>query len=338
MPKNAIELIEKASALIEKGEWTKAIELYKEAIGDVDKAVDSKEEKEIFAQALVQMADILTRMGKFEPAMEYFRHARDLYTGTDNKVGIIQALRGMGYIHMQNHEMDKAFDIFRQALSKAKDAKNMELIGTLTVDIGLTHHRQLDYNMAIIEYTKAIIALGSTQNTFQLVRAYNNMGDAHMQLGELEEALERCRQAMDLADTVGDPRMKGVVIGMAECFARMGDTAIARDYLDKSLGTLERIQDRLLLTQAYTAYGLTCSLEDKHNEAKGWFHKAITMSREYALKLQEGRTLLEVANMYKRMDRTEDAKQAIDRAIRILQDCGHTEMVDKARSLKATLE
>jgi tetratricopeptide (TPR) repeat protein len=284
------------------------------------------------------MARADTRMGNFESAWKHYEHALKLCRESGNLACEAKALRGIGYLHLIHNELDESLEVLNEALDKAKKVGDNTVRGTICIELGLVYHRKRDLDLAKSHYTQAIVFLGSTDRKSELIRAYCNIGDAHMRLGELEEAIDRCRQAMDLADAIGDLSMKGAAgTGVAECFAKMGEIDIAKDYLNKSIKVLEEIGDNLLLAQAYMAYGVTCTFDKDFDNAKTWFNKALELETALGSSYGEGQTLIEIANMHIAKGEKEEAKKALEKAIESLKLAKHPEEIKRAEDLLKTL-
>jgi tetratricopeptide (TPR) repeat protein len=337
-PEEPKKLLDEGKELLDKGDWAKAMKVLSQAVGLLDTTMDDDKERTAYAQTLIKMARADTRMGNFDSAKKHYEHALKIGKELDDAAIEAGAYRGLGYLHLINNELDEALDVLRHAQEEAKNAGDNALIGAISIEVGLVYHRKQDLTMAKAEYTKAIVFLGSTDKKSELIRAYTNLGDAHMRSGELEEAIDRCRQAMDLADAVGDLSMKGAAgTGVAECFAKMGEIAIAKDYLDKAIEVLADIGDNLLLAQAYIAYGMVCTLEEDYDCAQNWLDKGLELERSLGSSYGEGQALIEISNMHKAKGEMDEARTALEKAIECLKLAKHPLEVKRAEDLLRSL-
>jgi tetratricopeptide (TPR) repeat protein len=226
-----------------------------------------------------------------------------------------------------------AFVFYEQALKKAGDAADMEIIGRTRIEMGNAYNNISEYDNARDQYHQAITILKALGNHNELARAYNNLGDCYIKTGDLEEAIEVLRQCMDLATSIGDDTIKGwAAFNAAECFTKMGETEIAKQYLDIALELLEKSDDKIGVVYTLQVYGQTFMAEKEYDLAEDSFNKSISLVKELGMKALEGEVLRVYASMLIDKGDRKGAVEVLKRAL------GAFDVVNREKEAKEVRE
>jgi serine/threonine-protein kinase len=213
-----------------RGDYEQAIELARRAV-----ALDPE-----FAEAIGFMGVCLSKMGRYEEALELHNRQAEIGQTRDDPREIVEARSNIGAMHYFRGEYALAHDSFARAAATAEKhglstelAKIANNLGFVLFHLGRPEEAQAAYLRAIATH-RAHGALTS------LIGPYNGMGNILGGQGRHEEAAEYYRRALALAEESDDRVNAGICHMYLGRFAlAQGRTGDAKHELALSLNILE---------------------------------------------------------------------------------------------------
>jgi tetratricopeptide (TPR) repeat protein len=177
-----------------------------------------------------------------------------------------------------------------------------------------------------------VLILKTVDDKNELCRAYNNLGETYLRLGNFEEGIDILRQSMDLATKIGDRTQKGwAAFNLAECFANVGETDMAKQYLQVGMLALESNKDRIGMAYALIVYGKTFLIEKDHLHAEEALRRSIDITRELKMPLLEAQALSMLAEVDIARGRKDKAREGLHKALEIYDKKGRVGDAEEAR-------
>src|SRR5690606_7261473 len=131
------------------------------------------------------------------------------------------------------------------------------LIAMVEQNIGSIANIRGDVEGALAHYTAALERYESLGDAASALRALNNMGMAHVDLGAWGDAESCFDRAGDLAMQLQDREaLGGVEISRAELYLRSGSLARARESCDRAFEIFARMESHSGLAEIHKFYGI----------------------------------------------------------------------------------
>jgi len=196
-----------------------------------------------------------------------------------------------------------------------------------------------DYRRAVDDYlVRALVIQNRLDNRKGQADASNAIGIAHLNLGELDEAVPALERAVELRRAIGDRRGTAATLnnlGLVE--SQRGDYAAARASFEESLAIREEIGDREGVANVHNYFGMLEEEQGSYREALARFRRALELRRE----LGDERALAESHNnvgyAYYLLGEYDNAGVYWDRASRLYEGTGNREGTVVARQSRGLL-
>jgi class 3 adenylate cyclase/tetratricopeptide (TPR) repeat protein len=161
-----------------------------------------------------------------------------------------------GDVALRMGHVDEAVEVWTECLEYQRGQEELERVGDLHRKIGAALWHKGETRQAIEHYQKGINLLKDGPPCLELVRLYEEAASLYMHTGDNMLAIYAAEKALRLAERLGETRAASRAHGIfGRVFGRIGDTAKARENLEKSVD-LARGSDhaetiRALLTLGY---------------------------------------------------------------------------------------
>ncbi|HEX6204153.1 MAG TPA: serine/threonine-protein kinase [Thermoanaerobaculia bacterium] len=196
-----------------------------------------------------------------------------------------------------------------------------------------------DYRRAIDDYlVRALVVQNRLGNRQGQADAANALGIAHLNLGELDQAVPHLERAAALRRAIGDLRGTAATLnnlGLVE--AQRGDSAAARASFEESLAIRQEIGDREGVANVHNHFGFLEEEQGSYREALAQYRRALELRRDTG----DPRALAESTNnvgyAYYLLGEYDNAGVYWERASRLSEDSGNREGTIVARQSLALL-
>src|SRR5438552_2544782 len=161
-----------------------------------------------------------------------------------------------GDVALRLGRVDAAIDVWEECLEYHRRQEDLNRVADLHRKIGAGLWHKGERKQAIERYQKGINLLKDGPPCLELVRLYEEAASLYMHAGDNMLAIYASEKALRLAERLGETRAASRAHGIfGRVFGRIGDTAKAREHLEKSVD-LARGSDhgetiRALLTLGY---------------------------------------------------------------------------------------
>ena len=213
------------------------------------------------AASLTNIGHIERHRGLFDEAEACYREALEIRVTLGDRLGIAQAKNGLGVLSYQRGDIEGARRIWEEALAET------EYIGALPFQALLLNH--------LGEAARTLGHRGEAQSRFEsaeqlarevddrrlLSEALRNLGLLDLETGSPVRALERCNQALEIAEQAGIRVDVGrALIALGEVYAStlFGDAdsaTLAQDYFRRGVDLFRSIGNDAELALALERFG-----------------------------------------------------------------------------------
>lgn len=219
--------------------------------------------------------------------LDALHRARDIYTRLDDRSGLAQLLINEGDLY--ESEPDKARALYEQARRLAEASGDALLLGTATLNIGLTYRQQGDYEQAEQHYQVAEKYFRQAAHTLGLVQVEINRG-----------ALESARGR----DAVARQHVISAEAMLREL------TPESRRYFAREIAQLRTFQADLLVNLG------------ESQAAETRYHEALELYGRFPDPLHEANARVNYGGLLLRLNRAQEARNAFQSAREVLRSVG----------------
>ena len=187
-------MIEKEAGLFAKAEasFYAAIELLR-----------NTEKIELAAQGYKMLGDLYKEKSDYESGIRVLQQARELYSQSENQLGLSQTLNNLGNIYWIAGRLDKSLEHYSEALkiqrelhSEKEIASSLSNIGSINVILG-----NLDAGVKVLQ--ESLFIKERLGDKGEIARSWNNLGVAYQLLGRIPEALQAYENSLTLNIEIG---------------------------------------------------------------------------------------------------------------------------------------
>ncbi|MDX6496331.1 MAG: hypothetical protein QOE17_2317, partial [Gaiellales bacterium] len=188
-------------------------------------------------------------------AVDRYASAREIRCPHD-PAAVARIGEKQGDVALRMGHVDQAIEVWSECLEYQRGQEELERVGDLHRKIGAALWHKGETRQAIEHYQKGINLLKDGPPCLELVRLYEEAASLYMHTGDNMLAIYASEKALRLAERLGETRAASRAHGIfGRVFGRIGDTAKARENLEKSVD-LARGSDhaetiRALLTLGY---------------------------------------------------------------------------------------
>ena len=171
-----------------------------------EKLVASRETSDIPTQfqVLSQLGKIFQSQREYRKALNYFRHALNLFKDIENNGDRTIALANLGCVYWEMAQLKKSVDLFEEALILAKKSSDNEGQFMLRTLLGISYWRKLEWGQAIFQFEQAFQVSPEYKTTLDLSR-FNKSSNYEGLRGAIERGLVTLKNRTHIAWEHQDP-------------------------------------------------------------------------------------------------------------------------------------
>lgn len=317
-------VLERARALSRAGAWSDVVALLEPMVPFMAGSSDIR----------VLYAEALMRVGRERAACEWLRTIVPALLAAGDRANHRRALNLLGVGSFFLGDLDEASVALNAALDLASEEDDILLVARTTNNLGMIANLRGAHESALGHYRLAVPAYQRLGQRRGLAESYHNIAITYRDIGELEQADEYERRAMDYAAAGVAPRVAAMgLIGRAEVALRRGDPQFARGTAQRAATELNELHDPMNEADALRLVGTAATAMRRFADADAAFERALSIARERGHTLIEAETLRDRSrSIFARGDH-DAARNEAGAAILLFEKLGATSEVEALRSL-----
>ncbi len=274
-------------------------------------------------------AEALLRTGREREACDLLRALVPELVLAGDRDAHRRALNLLGVATFTLGHLDDARDAFGTVLELASRSDDLLLMARAANNLGAIANLAGAHDEALGSYRVALPTFQRMGKRREIAETHHNIAVSYRDLGELEEADEHERRAIDYASHGIAPRVAAMGrIGRAEIALRRGDPHLAEGTARHAAVVLRDLHDPLNEGDALRLLGSALSARGRHVEATQALDSALARARERGHAILEAEVLRDRARAHQRAGQGTRARVDADGALVIFRRLGASAEVD----------
>jgi tetratricopeptide (TPR) repeat protein len=308
-------LLAEALALADSGAWQDVLALLAPRVTNAG----------CDGECAVLYGEALMRTGEERKALAWLRETEPRLAQDGERPAQRRVVNMIGAACLAIGELDEANAAFVTALELASQAEDLLVLARATNNIGAIANLQGNRERALSHYRIALPTFQRLGQRRGLASSYHNIAITLRDLGELEEADENERHAIEYATDGGVPRLAAMGrVGRAEIALRRGDSQLAEMTAHLAAEELMRLGDPQNEADARRLVGAACAAQQKYPDALEAFDRALGIAHARGHALNEAETLRDRVQVHVSLGDTALAIADAEAAIAIFTKLGAT--------------
>lgn len=295
------------------GSWDDALAHYQSAL-DEARATERPAEA---ADILRAMGELSRQRGDIDEARARFQESRAVAEGAGMRDRVAFAVNSLAVVHTSRGELNEALDLYLEVRVLAEELGDETLLAVLDQNLGIIANIQGNAAVALLSHRSALLRFRKLGNDRRSAQALNNMGMAHVDLGEWEAADRSFKEAGDLAHSTGELKMMGLVaLNHTELHLKRRRYDHALRSVESSLEIFQRLRAKPSIAAAYKFYGVLYRNTAKARQADTHFGLALCIAEACGNPLLQAEIQLEWSILHLEEERREEGILYMNRALR----------------------
>jgi tetratricopeptide (TPR) repeat protein len=249
------------------------------------------EEAVLFSEAILYL-------GEEQRALGFLRAILPAQMPSADRGLYRRAVNMMGVACFAVGELDEANAALHDALDMATQDDDPLLLAQATNNLGAIANLQGRHEDALWHYRLAIPTLQRIGQRQRLANVYHNIGITCRDTGDLEQADEHERRAIEYATESDGARLAAMGrTGRAEIALLRGDAPLAESTARLAAEDLRQLGDLLNEADAHRVVGAACGAQQRYDDALAALDHALSIARAHGHALIEAESLRDRADV-----------------------------------------
>lgn len=293
------------------GDFEAALAHYERALATLDRSSDPG----IAADLLRWIGTVRDLRGELELACETYEVSIAIAEAHGDRIRVAAALNCLGVVAQTVGDLAGAELRYRSAREIAEAAGDDPLVAMADQNLATVANIRGEVQQALESYRNALrrlLLLGRDESAASVL---NNMGMAHVDLQQWEEAAASFDRAYDLADRVRDSALLAVIdLNRAELHLRQGQLNTAREACDRAFELYGRLGSDSGRGESFKLYGCIARHAGKPYLSDSHFDAALELALRSGDPLLEAEVEAERAILFLDAEENQEALRSLNRA------------------------
>ena len=280
------------------------------------------------AETLRRMSVVHYQRDEPDVALALCRRSYDTALLLGDAALAAEALNTLGGMEVDRGRMPEARQLLEEAV--ARGGSHPGLRSRVEQNLGIMASIQGDYDAAMRHYTSSLEACRAGADDKGCAIAYHNLGMISADRGSWAEADHYYEASLHLAERIGEVHLQGLcLLNHAEVHSAREDFVRARDSAEAALVIFNRLGSCMDKADAYRVLGVVYRETGRPALGEARLRAAIDMSVQTGSVLCEAEASRELAKLYQRMSRNQEALTLLTGAHRLFRRLeAHLDLVD----------
>jgi putative nucleotidyltransferase with HDIG domain len=289
------------------------------------------------AIALRRQAALLRRRLEFDQAMDLSYESLSTAATAGDVVAMAEAYNAIAAIHIERGDLEKG----RTALDRAlrTGMADDDVRARIEQNFGIIANIEGDLGEAVARYQASLAAFRRANDQRGCAIAYHNLGMASADHKQWADADRFFSSSLDIAGAIGDLHLQALsLLNRTEVHLARQRYEEARSSAQEALTLFDRLGEPQGKAAAYRFFGVVYRETGAFGLAEARLKTAIDLAAECGATLQEAEACRDLAVLWLRFSRNQDALALLNRARRLFHRLGARRDLGDVTSRVASLE
>ena len=328
----AQEVLNRARALLEKGE-------YKEILESLQSFLSENEFKDpmMYLEGLVMMTESSWRCGKLDEGLAQIKTAEDLLSTEELKQSQdedeIQRMRALllshgGVIYWYKGDLEQALDLHRESLIIRRKRQDKRGLSISYNNIGLVFWTKGEFEQAIDYYKKSLDIYDGLKDESGIASVLNNLANISTMSGELDQALRYLQRSLEIRERMANKNdIARALINIGVIYRLKGALDKSTEYYNKSLAIQEGLSIGQDFALALNNLGDIYSLKGELDLALEFYQRSLLIYDGIGAKEGIALVLSNIGDCHARKNNPDYAFEYFQRSLHISEEMGNTRLI-----------
>ncbi len=319
------------------GEFTTAIEYFNKLLALTGSSAQDRVRRASF---LRRLATCYLKMGKCDHALELLDKAFVLVSEGEAPVELAQIIGERGWAHFKRGEYDLSSADLESGLDILLGDERGRAIACAYNRLGGIAFRKGENERAFDLYRTALSAAMLTKDRELQGTVLNNLGLTCKNLGRWSESRRTFEEALEIADEIGQHREKAMRLhNLGIIYSKMGMLKKAHRCWSRSMDTFTRIGNKVEIVSVYLSFGQYHLTYRDFERAEEYLVRALKESSVNGAARDSALSLEYMGDLHMACDRLDEARMCYLEALAIAEEIApHGDVVTEAKRRLADVE
>ena len=220
-------------------------------------------------------------LGDWEKAIECFYRALVEKEKTNDRIGISSCYNNIGEIYLKRGRLDKAIQLFEQAVKAAEAAKAIPRKAEACGNLGNAYFLAGDHIRGMNYYIEDMNLSSEIDDKFELSEVYWRMGELFLTTKEEQEAFDFLQKSVNLSSEIGAKKNEASAQRiLAKYYIKHNDSTNAKTAFEQGIQILAEMGKCYELGKIYFDYGSYLAETGTRDTALRYLREASTIFRK----------------------------------------------------------
>ena len=315
-----LELLNELASYYQNLNSEKAYEISKGVFNEAR----SSGNKEIMAEALLNIGKTFSLRGNYQAAIHHFDTALQQYWEMDDTAGQIWTMKYLGDNYFHQNRYADAFDFYIRSRRLSEQQGNEEGLFRINTAIGKLYLETGSKQKALAHFERAL-QIAQEKNRQELIASgHENMGIYFYTTGRNVEAIESLNKALYLYTLIDNKReLSHIYVHIGEYYIKTGNLKMALSNFQKALQLCLEANCILPEGRIYTKISQVYQLMGNHHKSLEYNRKALQANMDYGNTAELSGSHLNIGSSFTLMGEYDSAYNYYLKGIETAKTIGH---------------
>jgi tetratricopeptide (TPR) repeat protein len=291
------------------------------------------------ARSLMNLSIGYRNKSDYKTAIKYIEEVLALHTKDKNNVGIAMAYGELASNYNYMLDYDKSIDLLLKSIKLLKAEKNTKQLVAVKQKLANTYLAKENYPFAIDLYRECLEEFRQIGMTKNYYLTHINLGEALIQVKDLEGAKRSLNEAAQGLEKFGDKEMIGI------CYSKIGNLEDTQGNYPKAVASYQKALDNLVASGSGRVVRISGEYINLLNKGKNYKKALEVITRVESLKKFNSANIEDrmvyknaVADTYKATNNDKEAIKAYQQTIAIMDSIAMNEKQSAVEEIQAKFQ
>jgi tetratricopeptide (TPR) repeat protein len=257
---------------LNKAEWDRAIEYYRESLETLEPIGDMH----ALARSHKNLGTAYAEKSEWEQAIGHYRKGLEICELVHDMHGMAKIYNNLGIVYRCTSDWDRAIQMWQESVRVFEREDDAYGAGRTYANLGILYTQKREWDRATEMYEKGLEALERAGDLHGIAQTYNNLGTVYRCKGESDRAIQMYERSLRGVQRLGDVRTAAQAYNnLGLTYAQEGKWDQAIECYQRSLAGKRRIGDIAGTASTHLNLGNVCLQRGESEQAIEYFRRSL---------------------------------------------------------------